>query len=466
MKDGQRFVQFLGAAGTVTGSMHLVTNAGRQVLLDAGLFQGLKELRLRNWAPRVEDAAGLAAIVLSHAHIDHSGYLPLLVKRGFRGPIFCTPGTAALLKVLLPDSAFLQEEEAERANRYGYTKHTPAEPLYTVEDAEATLALLEERPFGVAFEPAPGFSVRYRRAGHILGAAWIELTLAGTPPRLLVFSGDVGRWDRPILQDPELPSEADLLLLESTYGDREHPPDAAAELGQAIRDGAKRGGAIIVPAFAVGRTQELLWQLDHLVRKGEMPRLPTYVDSPMAIDVTAMYSESKSEHDPDMAALVRAGRDPLRALGVTFTRTQQASRALNNLQGPVIIIAASGMATGGRVLHHLLLRVGDPRTTVLLAGFQAPGTRGEALQNGAATIRIFGHDVPVRAHVDSLDALSAHADRTELLRWAAAIKRPPHATYLVHGEAGAAAALQQSLTQRLRWTVRIARHEELVSLDW
>jgi metallo-beta-lactamase family protein len=465
MNAAHRSVQFLGAAGTVTGSMHLVTNAGRRVLLDAGLFQGLKELRERNWARRLEDPGRLDAIVLSHAHIDHSGYLPLLVREGYKGPIFCTPSTAALLKVLLPDSAFLQEEEADRANRHGYSRHHPAEPLYTVQDAETTLQRLVERQIGVPFEPAHGFNALYRRAGHILGACSIELTLGGNPPQKLVFSGDIGRWDRPILHDPDPPSEADVLLLESTYGDREHERGAEEQLASLIREGAKRGGAILVPAFAVGRTQELLWIIDELVTAGRVPRLPIYVDSPMAINVTAMYSDAKTEHDPDMAALVRSGRDPLRALGVTYTRTQLASKALNDLNGPVIIIAASGMATGGRIMHHLAHRVSDARTTVLLVGFQSPGTRGRALKDGARELRIFGHDVPVRAHVASLDALSAHADRTELLRWCAGFKRPPRAVYLVHGEPGPAAALEQALEQRLGWTVRIARHQEKVSLE-
>lgn len=459
-----RTVQFLGAAGTVTGSMHLVTAGGRRVLLDAGLFQGLKELRLRNWEPRVADPAGLDAIVLSHAHIDHTGYLPLLVRAGFRGPVHSTPGTGALLHELLPDAAFLQEEEAERANRYGYTKHHPALPLYTVADAHAALEQLRHQGFGTTFSPAPGMTARYTRAGHILGAATVELTLEGPPRRVLVFSGDLGRAAQPILRDPEAPPAADVLLLESTYGDRKHPPGADDDLVRVVREGAQRGGAILVPAFAVGRTQELIWWLYQLTVTRRIPELPLYVDSPMATDVTELYSAHRGEHDEEMEALVRRGRDPLQSPRVTYTRTQAESRALNDLRGPVIIISASGMATGGRILHHLNQRVGDPRTTVLLAGFQAPGTRGRALKDGARTIRIFGRDVTVRAHVECLDTLSAHADRADLLRWVERMPRPPQRVHLVHGEPGPAAALAAALRER-GLTVQVAADRATASLE-
>lgn len=445
--------------------MHLVTAGGRRVLLDAGLFQGLKVLRLRNWETRVPDAAGIDAVVLSHAHIDHTGYLPLLVRAGFRGPVYCTPGTGALLQLLLPDAAFLQEEEAERANRYGYTKHHPALPLYTVADAHATLDLLRHQSFGTAFAPAPGMSVRYTRAGHILGAASVEVTLEGLPTRTLVFSGDLGRDAQPILRDPEPPPVADVLLLESTYGNRDHPPGADDDLGRVVRDGAARGGAILVPAFAVGRTQELIWRLSELTAAGRIPALPLYVDSPMAIDATELYSVDRKEHDEEMEALVRRGRDPLRASRVTYTRTQQESRALNDLRGPVIIISASGMATGGRILHHFHQRLGDPRTTVLLTGFQAPGTRGEALKQGARSIRIFGRDVAVHAHVEALDTLSAHADRGGLVRWVGRMRRPPRTIYLVHGEADAAAGLAAALRERFGLTAMVAQDGATVSLE-
>lgn len=444
--------------------MHLVSAGGKRVLLDAGLFQGEKELRARNWVERVPDAKSIDAIVLSHAHIDHTGYLPLLVRTGFRGPVYCTPATGALTKVLLLDSAYLQEEEAERANRHHYSKHHPALPLYTVEDAETALRLLQYRRFGKPFDAVPGLTVRYTRAGHILGAASIEAVLDGKTTRTLVFSGDVGRASQPILHDPDPPPAADVLLLESTYGDREHPQGADEELIRVVKEGAKRGGAILVPAFAVGRTQELIWRLRDLTVDRRIPELPIYVDSPMAIDVTEMYSEHTAEHDEDMEELVRRGRDPLQSKLVTYTRTKPESQALNSLQGPVIIISASGMATGGRILHHFNQRLGDPRTTVLLAGFQAPGTRGRALKEGARTLQIFGREVAVRARVEAIDALSAHADRAELLRWVAGMQKPPGKIYLVHGEPDIAAAFAATLRGK-RLKAEVAADGQTVSLE-
>lgn len=459
-------IQFLGAAGTVTGSMHLVTVGGRRVLLDAGLFQGEKALRLRNWGTRLDDPAHLDAIVLSHAHIDHSGYLPLLVRQGFPGPIYCTPSTAELLTVMLPDAAHLQEEDAERANRRGYTKHSPALPLYTSADAYRTLERLERRPFEAPFPVTRGFLVRYRPAGHILGAATVDIEITGErpPATRLVFSGDLGRWDRPILVDPAPVPAADVLLLESTYGDRQHPPDAEGELARIIRDGAARGGAIVIPAFAVGRTQELIWMLDRLVAQARVPALPVYVDSPSAIEVTNVYDHHREEHDADMARQVKAGADPLRGDRVHYARSQQESMALNDLRGPAIIISASGMATGGRIVHHLDHRIGDPRTTVLLVGFQAAGTRGRALKEGARTLRMFGREVAVRAKVESLDALSAHADQGELLRWAAGFAQPPARTYLVHGEPSAATALAEAMRARFHWNVMVAQDRQTIEL--
>lgn len=447
-------LQFLGAAGTVTGSMHLLRAGDRSVLLDAGLFQGLKALRLRNWAGRLADPRGLDAVVVSHAHLDHSGYLPLLVRQGFGGPIYCTSATADLLAVMLPDSAHLLEEEAERANRRGYSKHHPALPLYTMADAQAALERLEARPYHQAFPVTGGVGALFRRAGHILGAATTEVAVDGAVR--LVYSGDLGRWDRPLLRDPEPVPEADVLLLESTYGNRLHPGNGAEELTRAVREAARRGGVILVPAFTVGRAQELLWLLEHLETRGRIPALPVHLDSPMAIEVNEIYARHAEELDP--GARLPGGKR------VQLARTPEESKRLNGITGPAIIVSASGMATGGRILHHLSLRLPDPRTTVLLVGFQAAGTRGRSLQDGAREVRMLGHDVPVRARIESIDALSAHADREETLRWLGGFTRPPGETYLVHGEPAAAAGLAEAIKARLRWTVRAVADGETVTL--
>ncbi len=449
-------LQFLGAAGTVTGSMHLVRFGDRRVLLDAGLFQGLKPLRLRNWAGRLAEPRTLDAILLSHAHLDHSGYVPLLVRQGFHGAIYCTPATADLVGVLLHDSAHLLEEEAERANRYGYSKHHPALPLYTVADVDAALDLIAPCRFGTPYEVVPGVTALFRRAGHILGAATIEIVTAGTPSRRLVYSGDLGRSGRPLLRDPEPVPEADLLVLESTYGDRLHVGTGEEELERIVRGAAQRGGTILVPSFAVGRAQELLWLLDDLEARGRIPRLPIYLDSPMAIEVNAICANHPEELDP--GARVPAGKR------VHLARTPEESKRLNSLVGPAIIVSASGMATGGRILHHLSLRLPDPRTTVLLVGFQAAGTRGRSLQDGVRELRMFGHEVPVRATIESIDALSAHADRDETLRWLERFARPPSQTYLVHGDPAAAAALAAAIKQRFGWSVRPVADGETVAL--
>ncbi len=454
-------LQFLGGAGTVTGSKHLVRSCGRQVLLDCGLFQGLKELRLRNWQRRF-DAAAIDAVVLSHAHVDHSGALPVLVRDGFRGPIHCTSGTADLLEVLLRDAAKLQEEEARAANHYRYSKHDPALPLFTTADAERALARLEAHAYGEPFAVATGIDATLRRAGHILGAATVELRLAdgglsnGRDPLTVVFSGDLGRWERPILRDPELVASADVLLVESTYGDRTHVGDPASELVRIVHESVARGGALLVPSFAVGRTQELIWTLRELEEAGRIPSVPVFIDSPMAIDVTAIYCRHPEDHDLDMAALMDQRHGALRCRDLTLVREPAESKALNARQGPMIIIAGSGMATGGRILHHFKMRLSDPGTTVLLPGFQAEGTRGRKLQEGAESVRIHGQTVPVRARIEVLDGLSAHADREEILRWLGGFARPPRATHVVHGEPQAAASLADAIRTRLRWTVSVA----------
>lgn len=457
-------IRFLGGVGTVTGSKYLITVDKSRVLLDCGLFQGLKDLRQRNWRPAAFNAAEIEAVVLSHAHLDHSGYLPLLTRNGFSGPILCTPGTEALLRVLLLDAAHLQEEEAERANRYGYSKHKPALPLYTTADADAALRLTRPQPYGESFAVTSGVSALFRRAGHILGSATVELRLGNQNRTRLVFSGDLGRWCRPILRDPELVPEADVLLVESTYGDRAHSPDPAQALAAVVRDAVARDGALIVPAFAVGRAQELIWTLRQLEDSGAIPSLPVFVDSPMAINVTDIYCQHPEDHNLDMKLLMDEQRCPLCCKQYQLVRTAMESKALNNRPGPIIIISASGMATGGRVLHHLKARLPDERTTVLLPGFQAAGTRGRALQEGVSHLRIHGQNVDVRAKVVTLDGFSAHADRDDILRWASGFQRPPRQVFVVHGEAVAAQALAETLRRRLGWNAAVARDGETASL--
>jgi metallo-beta-lactamase family protein len=458
-------LQFLGGAGTVTGSKHLLKADGKQVMLDCGLFQGLKQLRLRNRQEPPFQPSEIDAVVLSHAHIDHSGYLPLLVRRGFRGPVYCTPATRSLLNIMLPDSAHIQEEEAAYANRKGFSKHRPAEPLYTIRDAQNALKLLDARMYEDAFPVTTGVRAEFRRAGHILGSASIEVQIGDGNPLLLVFSGDLGRWGRPMIRDPQLVPHADVLLVESTYGDRTHADtDPSDQLSRVVNDAANRGGALLVPAFAVGRTQELIWRLRELEEAGRVPRLPVYIDSPMATDATEIFCSHPEDHDMDMKLLMDEHRCPLCCKPYTFTRTPEASKALNHVKGPLIIIAASGMASAGRIVHHLKQRLPDRRTTVLLAGYQAVGTRGRLLQDGAKMLRMHGQEVPVHAHVETIDALSGHADQGEILRWLGGFREAPRKVFVVHGEPTAAQALSDRLRRQLGWNAEVARHGGVAAL--
>ena len=453
---------FLGAAGTVTGAKFLVATDGARLLLECGMFQGLRELRARNWeAPPVQPGT-LAAVLLSHAHIDHSGYLPRLVRDGFEGPIFCSPGTADLLKIMLRDAARLQEEEADFRNRNGATRHHPALPLFTVADAARALRLVKPVAFDQPFSPARNVDARFRMSGHILGASTVEVVASG---RRLVYSGDLGRYDVPIMRDPVAVASADTLLVESTYGDRLHPAgDATPVIRQAVQRAADNRGWLLVPAFAIGRTQDLLYVLRELEEAGRIPRLPVYLDSPMGIESTAIYQRHPEEHDPATIQITAEGKRPFVPSRFHLCPTADDSKKLNGVDGPGVIIAGSGMATGGRILHHLRHRLADERTTVLFVGYQAAGTRGRLLRDGAARLRIFGEEVSVRATIMATDALSAHADQGEIIRWLRGFTHPPAMTYCVHGEPAAAAALRAVIEQHLGWRCAVAADLQQIEL--
>lgn len=458
-------LQFLGAAGGVTGSKFLFSYGAEQLLIDCGLFQGLKELRLRNWAPLPIDPTRLSAVVLTHAHIDHSGYLPRIVSKGYKGPVFATPGTCDLLQVMLPDAAHLQEEEARYANRKGYSKHTPALPLYTVEDAARALQMLRPVRAHESVEVIKGVFLGFGRVGHILGAGSARLSFrVNGQERIFLDSGDLGRYDRPILKDPEPAGSADWLLIESTYGDRLHDKNSESELRKIILETVEQRSCLLIPAFAVGRTQELVYAIRKMEDAGETPVIPVHIDSPMGIEATEIYSRHTEEHDFEMARLRDKARSPLSSRQMVVHRTPEESKSINDMKGPMIIISASGMATGGRVLHHLKHRLPSPDTTVLLVGYQAEGTRGRLLQDGAKEVKMLGEVIPVRAKIKLLDGFSAHADQEEIMRWLATFQKPPRMTYIVHGEAPAASALRDLIQERLKWKVDIARYQQKLAL--
>jgi metallo-beta-lactamase family protein len=453
---------FLGAAGTVTGSKHLLESGQARLLLDCGLFQGLKELRQRNWAPSPVPAASVAGVLLSHAHIDHSGALPRLAREGFRAPIYCTQGTADLLKIMLPDAAHLQEEEAEFANRHQTSKHQPALPLFTTADAERVLNQVRPVGFNERFSPAQGVAARFINSGHILGAGLVEVSVNG---RILVFSGDLGRYGVPIMRDPDPVSAADVLLVESTYGNRLHPADDHRDrLTAAVRRAVQKKGWLLIPSFAVGRSQEILYDLRALEDAARIPSLPVYLDSPMAIEATAVYARHPEEHDEDLKRVEASGERPFAPKRLRICKSVEDSKRLNDTDGPGIIIAGSGMATGGRILHHFVRRLSDERTTVLFVGYQAAGTRGRLLREGAREMRMLGQSVPVRATIMASDSYSAHADQGEILRWLGGFTRPPGTTYIVHGEPDAATALQAVIASQLKWRAVVAQDGQRVDL--
>ena len=460
---------FLGAARTVTGSKHLLTTrGGHKVLFDCGMFQGLKALRERNWQP-LPVAGDLASVVLTHAHLDHCGLLPRLVAQGFEGRIFCTAGTADLAKIVLADAGKIQEEDAERANRKGYTKHRPALPLFTEDDAARAILQLQpvgyERPMPVA----AGVTAEFLNAGHLLGSAFVRVRLKETG-RTVVFGGDLGRYDRPVLPDPRPVESADVLILESTYGDREHDEgDQGQRMADIIKRTLGRGGKVIIPSFAIGRVGELIYWIDRLEEERRIPEVPVYVDSPMARRALAEYRKRLDELDPELtAADETAGprheaERRVCAFCTSKLRVVQSideSRAIQESNEPCIVISASGMATGGRVLHHLVRTLPDPKHTVLFAGYQAAGTRGRKMLEGVDSVKIHGQHVPVRAEIDALGSLSAHADSNEIMRWLRGFRRPPNVTFLVHGEPGPMDTLAARIERELGWRVETPGHGE------
>ena len=446
---------FWGAAGTVTGSRFLVEAAGRRLLVDCGLFQGLKANRLRNWERFPVDPASLDAVVLTHAHIDHSGYLPALVRDGFRGDVWCTPPTADLCRIMLLDAAHLQVEDAKHANYRRSSRHHPALPLYTTEDAEASLQRLRPHDFGVPFCPAPGVEAVYSPVGHILGAACVRFADATTS---VTFSGDVGRPVDPVMRAPAPPLPADFVVTESTYGSRSHgEADPADELAAVVNRTLRRGGTLLIPSFAVGRAQTVLHLLSRLRSEGRIPAVPTYLNSPMATNATELFFAHRDAHkltDEECRAM---------CADVRFVRTVEESKELTSMPGPMIVLSASGMASGGRVLHHLERLAPGHRNTVLFVGFQAAGTRGEAMLAGVPSIKVFGSYVPVRAEVACISSLSAHADAAELTAWLSCMS-PPARAFVVHGEPSAADAMRRGLRDDLGWDAHVAEHGETVTL--
>ncbi|MGH9234850.1 MAG: MBL fold metallo-hydrolase RNA specificity domain-containing protein [Acidimicrobiales bacterium] len=451
-------ITFWGAAETVTGSRFLVETSRARLLVDCGLFQGVKRLREQNWELFPVDPASIDAVVLTHAHVDHSGYLPALVRDGFRGRVWCTPSTAALAGILLPDTAHLQEEDARYANKRRSSKHRPALPLFTGDDAAQALERLQPHGFGAPFAPAPGIEARFSLAGHIVGAASVRLCDDDGTEGSVLFSGDLGRDDDLIMLPPAPPPAADHIVVESTYGDRQHPDEDPAQiLADVVTRTAARGGIVLIPSFAVGRAQTVLHILARLRREGRIPRVPTFLNSPMAVHATELFLSAPREHRLDEEQLAELCR------GVELVRSVEESKRLTARRGPMIVLTASGMLTGGRVLHHLFQVAPDRRSTIVLAGYQAAGTRGETLANGARSLRVFGEDIPVRAQVVQLDSLSAHADGDELVAWLRAAPAPA-AVSVVHGEPVGADTLRRRIRHELGWPAAVPGQGESVSV--
>ncbi len=447
---------FLGATQTVTGSKYLIEHEKKKFLIDCGLFQGKKELRLRNWDHPPVDPGKIDAILLTHAHLDHSGYIPKMVARGYEGPIYCSEATYDLCKILLPDSGHIQEEDAERANRYGYTKHHPALPLYTEAQARKSLQYFQPLPFGKPHFLTEEVGFELYRMGHILGAAAIRIS---NSDRSILFSGDIGRLHNPVMKPPVKIQEADYLVIESTYGNKlHHKDDPTEDIGRIIRDTAARGGTVVIPAFAVGRTQEILYYLHILKSEKRIPNIPIYLDSPMAINATGLMHKYINDHrlsEEECAEVCSIAR---------YLHTAQDSKSLNTNTMPKVIISASGMATGGRVLHHLKHYLGDARNTVLFAGFQAPGTRGDRLVSGEQEIKIHGQMWPVKAQIENLHNVSAHADYEEILTWLENFHTPPRKVFITHGEPAAALGMKKRIEEKFKWNVVIPEYKQSEAL--
>jgi metallo-beta-lactamase family protein len=477
-EDGLSYIQFLGAAGVVTGSKHLIHvdssgTRGLQVLVDCGLFQGQKEWRERNWQDLPVPANSVDAVILTHAHIDHSGWIPRLVKQGFHGPIYATPATIDLCSILLPDSGHLQEEDAAYYNKTRSSKHVPALPLYTMEEAQQCLTLFRPVNFDETKQVSGPLAFRFVRAAHILGSAMTEVTINsnGKSSRLL-FTGDIGRVHnnqiapgKVVRSGPTTGEECDLLVMESTYGNRLHPhTDPRPELAALVRTTLQRGGSVIVPSFAVERTQKFLFLLKELMETGQVPRVPVHADSPMAIKAVQIFLKHTEEFTPETRELIEKYGSPLEWSNFHFDVTQADSKKINESPYPAIIVSSSGMVTGGRVLHHLMQRLPDHKNLILFIGFQAPGTRGFTIKGGASEVKIFGQEVPIRAQVAALEQFSDHADTPELLEWLRTFKHSPKKTYLVHGEPPAAAQLRDAITKELGWKVEVASYREKVQV--
>lgn len=457
-------LSFHGAAETVTGSKYLLEADGAKVLIDCGLFQGMKALRERNWQRFPFDPQTVNAVVLTHAHIDHSGCLPRLVKMGFSGPVYSTPATESLADLLLLDAAHNQEDDAGYANRKGFSKHKPALPLYDASDVRRAMELFRTVHRGKWFSPAEPIWVRYHDTGHLLGSCMVEVEVRQAKGATrIVFSGDVGRYDAPLYFDPEQPPACDYLVCESTYGDREHPPiDVLDQLAEVVNEAVRRGGMMVVASFAVGRAQQLIYLLQILMDQNRIPKIPVFLDSPMAVSGMNVYRFYASEHDLSEGLSIRSDFS-FQFDCLTLARTANESRQINKLRGPGVVISSSGMMTGGRILHHLRQRLPDARNTIVLGGFMAAGTRGRALEDGAPTIRVFGADVPVRAAVVEISSLSGHAGHSELRRWLAPLAAPRQ-TFITHGELASATSFAEELRRELGWNTKVPKMDETVEL--